>query len=40
MANLIFKGHETRGEELHKLLENLGGVDAGYVVVVLRAIIT
>ena len=31
MANLVFKGHETRGEELHKLLENLGGVDAGYM---------
>lgn len=30
MANLIFKGHATRGEELHKLLEYLGGVDAGY----------
>lgn len=30
MANLIFKGHATRGKELHKLLENLGGVDAGY----------
>lgn len=31
MANLVFKGHETRGKELHKLLENLGGVDAGYI---------
>lgn len=30
MANLIFKGHATRGKELHKLLEHLGGVDAGY----------
>lgn len=30
MANLVFKGHATRGKELHKLLENLGGVDAGY----------
>jgi hypothetical protein len=30
MAHLVFKGHETRGKELHKLLENLGGVDAGY----------
>lgn len=30
MANLIFKGHATRGKELHKLLEYLGGVDAGY----------
>lgn len=30
MANLIFTGHATRGKELHKLLENLGGVDAGY----------
>ena len=30
MANLIFKGHATRGKELHKLLECLGGVDAGY----------
>lgn len=30
MANLIFKGHATRGKELHKLLENLGGVDCGY----------
>lgn len=31
MANLVFTGHETRGKELHKLLENLGGVDAGYI---------
>lgn len=31
MANLVFKGHETREKELHKLLENLGGVDAGYM---------
>ena len=31
MTNLVFKGNETRGEELHKLLENLGGVDAGYM---------
>ena len=31
MANLVFKGHETRGREIHKLLENLGGVDAGYI---------
>ena len=31
MASLVFKGHETRGKELHKLLENLGGVDAGYI---------
>ena len=31
MTNLVFKGHETRGKELHKLLENLGGVDAGYI---------
>ena len=31
MANLIFTGHETRWKELHKLLENLGGVDAGYI---------
>lgn len=31
MANLVFKGHATRGKELHKLLENLGGIDAGYV---------
>jgi hypothetical protein len=31
MAHLVFKGHETRGKELHKLLENLGGVDAGYM---------
>lgn len=30
MANLIFKGHATRGKELHKLLEYLGGVDCGY----------
>ena len=30
MANLVFKGHKTRGKELHKLLENLGGVDCGY----------
>lgn len=30
MAKLVFKGHATRGEELHKLLEHLGGVDAGY----------
>lgn len=30
MANLIFKGHATRGEELHKLLEYLGGIDSGY----------
>lgn len=30
MAKLIFKGHATRGKELHKLLEYLGGVDAGY----------
>lgn len=30
MANLIFKGHATRGKELHKLLEHLGGVDCGY----------
>ena len=31
MANLIFIGHKTRGKELHKLLERLGGIDAGYV---------
>lgn len=30
MANLIFKGHATRGKELHKLLEYLGGTDSGY----------
>ena len=30
MVNLIFKGHATRGKELHKLLEHLGGVDSGY----------
>lgn len=30
MANLVFKGHKTRGKELHKLLKNLGGVDCGY----------
>lgn len=30
MAHLVFEGHETRGKELHKLLENLGGVDCGY----------
>ena len=31
MANLVFTGHEIRGKELRKLLENLGGIDAGYV---------
>ena len=30
MSKLIFKGHATRGKELHKFLEYLGGVDAGY----------
>lgn len=30
MAKLVFKGHKTRGEELCKLLEYLGGVDSGY----------
>lgn len=30
MAKLVFQGHETRGKELHKLLEYLGGVVAGY----------
>lgn len=30
MANLLFKGHKTRGEELYKLLKLLGGIDSGY----------
>lgn len=30
MAKLVFQGHETRGKELYKLLENLGGVVSGY----------
>ena len=30
MAQLVFKGHSTRGKELHKLLEYLGGTDSGY----------
>lgn len=30
MANIVFKGHKTRGEELYKLLKFLGGTDSGY----------
>lgn len=30
MANIVFKGHKTRGKELYKLLKLLGGMDSGY----------